>query len=97
MPKDQPEPVKHLVRGGVVAEKITARDRPTQELRTKIRRMVESAIVRLEQVAQKEFLGLPDIQLLQTLNKLLNELEAPSDPAKKPEDMTEDELAKAAK
>ena len=90
-----PERVKVLARAGVTAEHTKAKGRPTPELRAKLRAMVEISIVRLSLVAEREMLNGDDVDLLQRLNKLLNELEAPEevDPSK----MTDEQLAKVVK
>jgi hypothetical protein len=92
---DKPARPKILVRAGVEAAKIEATGRTTPELRLKIRTMVERCIVQMAEVAKKEFLQVADLELLQRLNKLLSELDAPEtvDPSK----MTDEQLAKAAK
>ncbi len=89
------ERVKVLVRAGVTAEHTKAKNRPTKELRDKLRAMVEISIVRLSLVAEKEMLNSDDVELLQRLNKLLGELEQPEelDPSK----LSDEELAKRAK
>jgi hypothetical protein len=93
--------VKQTVKGGVVAEQVTAQGISADKLREMGRDMVESGIVRLYEAYKKEHLTGPDVDLLQRYFKLLNELEGkiPTEPGQPGsiEGMTDDELAKAAK
>ena len=90
-----PEKPRILARAGVVAEQVKAKNRDTSELKQKIRDMAELTIMRLSQVAVREFLSTDDLNLLAQANRLLNDVEekAPVDPSK----LSDEELQKRAK
>lgn len=94
--------VKQTVKGGVVAEQVQAKGRSADNLKDLVREMVESGIVRLHEAYKKEHLTGPDVDLLQRYVRLLNELgmKVPDDPNKPVPgmaEMSEEDLAKAAK
>lgn len=93
-----PERPKILARAGVVAEQVKAKGRTSDELRQKIRDMVERAIVQLERVAEKEFLQSDDITQLSALNRLLADLDrrGPDSSEQDPSKLTDEQLAKMA-
>lgn len=93
MPK--PDRVKVIARAGVVAEQVIAKGRTSEDLRKRIRDMVERAIVGLDMIATKEHLQVDDIDKLGKLSRLLTELDRkiPIDPG----NMTQQELEEAAK
>ena len=95
MVKGMSERPRILARAGVVAEQVKAKNRDTSELKQKIRDMAELTIMRLSQVADREFLSTDDLNLLAQANRLLNDVEekAPVDPSK----LSDEELARRNK
>ena len=95
---DKPSRSRQLVRAGVTAELWTAKGRTLDEIKKKIRSMAEKQVVILEQVSQKEFLAESDIDMLAKILKLIREVDGEvTEKVKDPSQMTDEELAKAAK
>lgn len=90
--------VRQLVKGGVHAEEVSARERSADDLRKMMRAVVEVGIARLSKESEKTHLTGDDVDLLAKYLKLLTELERKigdgeedeTDPSK----MTDEQLAR---